>query len=249
MSVTFSSKSRVVQEATVNLMASDNRSKYGWRPQLSVWWIGAAAACLGFLLLILILGVVAHNSKAIGHQDSKCENRISSLTADRDALRDERYQLKLDSINLTKEMEVLRDTLQEEVNRLNLSKKDEPCQEGWKTFNGKCYYFSTSGVTRSWESSRKYCKERGADLVIITTKEELNFVVQSYRVTWIGLSDREQENSWKWVDGSDLIDDGFWQVGEPNNHQNDEHCAEVSRSAKRFNDVPCERKFSWACEN
>uniref|UniRef100_A0A8C2X038 C-type lectin domain-containing protein n=1 Tax=Cyclopterus lumpus TaxID=8103 RepID=A0A8C2X038_CYCLU len=184
-------------------------------------------------------------SKAIGHQDSKCENRISSLTADRDALRDERYQLKLDSINLTKEMEV-RDTLQEEVNRLNLN---EPCQEGWKTFNGKCYYFSTSGVTRSWESSRKYCKERGADLVIITTKEELNFVVQSYRVTWIGLSDREQENSWKWVDGSDLIDDGFWQVGEPNNHQNDEHCAEVSRSAKRFNDVPCERKFSWACEN
>ncbi|XP_034409391.1 uncharacterized protein LOC117745276 isoform X3 [Cyclopterus lumpus] len=134
MSVTFSSKSRVVQEATVNLMASDNRSKYGWRPQLSVWWIGAAAACLGFLLLILILGVVAHNSKAIGHRDSKCENRISSLTADRDALKDERYQLKLDSINLTKEMKVLetryntmvvsRDTLQEEVNRFNLSKKD-----------------------------------------------------------------------------------------------------------------------------
>lgn len=138
--------------------------------------------CVGFLLLILILAVVAHSkcntaltmsttqqentlnllvslgvaalddfhgcslipneladSKAIGHQDSKCENLISSLIMDRDALRDERDQMKVNYVNLTKEMEVLqsqynamavsRDALQEEVNRFNVSKKGKKCTD------------------------------------------------------------------------------------------------------------------------
>ncbi|XP_068425648.1 hepatic lectin-like [Clinocottus analis] len=259
MSVTLSSKSGEVGEDSVNLMASDSRPKYGWRSHISVWWIGAAAVCLGFLLLILILVVVAHNSKALGHQDSKCANVIYSLTADRDTLRDERDQLKLKSINLTEEMELLqtrynavavsRDTLQEEVNRLNLSRRDEPCHEGWKSFGGKCYYYSPSGNTKNWESSRKDCKERGADLVVITTKEELGFVIQTYDTIWIGLSDRDQESKWKWVDGTiDLLSNEFWEVGEPNNHDSNEDCAEVVRSKRKFNDVRCDKRLSWACE-
>ena len=123
-----------------------------------------------------------------------------------------------------------------------------PCHEGWKTFKDKCYYFSSNGVTKTWESARKDCKERGVDLVVITTQEELEFVSKTYGVTWIGLSDKAQEGTWMWVDGTELVGDQFWQEGEPNNTGN-EDCAEVSRSAKRFNDVPCERKFSWACED
>ncbi|XP_068591404.1 CD209 antigen-like protein C [Cebidichthys violaceus] len=259
MSVTLSSKSGEVWEDSLNLMTSDNRSKYGWRSRISVWWIGAAAVCLGFLLLILILGVVAHNSRAIGyHQDSKFENLIYSLTIDRDTLRDELDQLKINSGNLTKEMEVLqsqynamaesRDKLQEEVNRLNLNRTDQSCHQGWKSFRDKCYYFSPNGVTKTWGSSRNDCKERGADLVIITTKEELDFVIKKYEITWIGLSDKEQEGTWKWVNGTDLLGDEYWQSGEPNNSDDDEDCAEVSRTAKKFNDVPCTRKFSWACQ-
>ncbi|XP_075937544.1 CD209 antigen-like protein C isoform X2 [Anarhichas minor] len=257
MSVTFSSKSGEVGEDSLNLMTSDNRPKYGWRSHISVWWIGAAA--VGFLLLILILGVVAHNSRAIGdHQDSKFENLIYSLTIDKDTLRDERDQLKINSGNLTKEMEVLqsqynamaesRDKLQEEVNELNLNRTDQPCHQGWESFRDKCYFFSPNGVTKTWESSRNYCKEKGADLVIITTKEELNFVARTTEITWIGLSDNEQEGKWKWVDGTDLLSDEFWQKGEPNDHGDNEDCAEVSRSTMKFNDVPCTRKFSWACE-
>ncbi|XP_054477167.1 CD209 antigen-like protein C [Anoplopoma fimbria] len=258
MSVTLSSMSGVFKEDSVNLMASDNRSKYGWRSQISVWWIGAAAVCLGFLLLFVILGVVAHNSRTIGHQDSKCLTLIYSLTIDRNTLRDERDQLKINSSNLTKEMEVLqsqynamavsRDNLQEEIHRLNLSRTDKPCYQGWKSFRDKCYYFSPTGVTKTWESSRKDCKERRADLVIITTTEELDFVSRTYEITWIGLSDKEQENKWKWVDGTNLLSDEFWQKGEPNNNNN-EDCAEVSRTAKKFNDVPCARTFSWVCED
>ncbi|XP_042346025.1 C-type lectin domain family 4 member E-like [Plectropomus leopardus] len=262
MSVALKCKSGEAGEDSVNLMASDGRSKYGWRSQ--VWWIEAAAVCVGLLLLILILGVVAHTSGAISHWDVKCENLIYSLTVDRDNLRNELDQLKIKSNNMTKDMEVLqsqynamaanRDKLQEEVTMLNQTlrskesnKTGQTCHQGWKTFGGKCYFFSPSGVTKTWEASRKDCKERGADLVIITTKEELDFVSKTYAVTWIGLSDKEQENTWKWVDGTDLVGK-FWQVGEPNNSDGNEDCAEVSRSAKKFNDVPCDRRFSWACE-
>lgn len=84
--------------------------------------------------------------------------------------------------------------------------------------------------------------------MIITTKRELDFVKKTYSVTWIGLS-RGKGDEWKWVDGSELEGDGFWQTGEPNNVDGEENCVEVSRSASAWNDVPCSRKFSWACED
>ncbi|XP_068426185.1 hepatic lectin-like [Clinocottus analis] len=259
MSVTLSSKSGEVGVDSVNLMASDNRPKSGWRSHIAVWWIGAAAVCLGFLLLILILVVTAQNSKALGHQDSKGANLIYSLSADKDTLRDERDQLKLKSINLTKETELLqtqynavavsRDTLQEEVNRLIFSRKDEPCQLRWISFKSKCYYFSPSAMTNTWESSRKDCKARGADLVVINTKEELDFVVQFYATTWIGLSDRDQESNWKWVDGSsERLTSQFWETGEPNDDHSNEDCAEGVRLKRKFNDVRCDKRLPWACE-
>ncbi|XP_059195613.1 C-type lectin domain family 10 member A-like isoform X1 [Centropristis striata] len=299
MSVALSSKSGEFGDDSINLMAPAGRSKFGWIPQISGWCIGAAV-CLGCLLLILILGVVAHNSSAIGHRDSMCENMIDSLTADRESLRAERDQLKDTSSNLTKEIEALqsqykavaasrdklqeekitlrderdqlkiisnnltqqmdilksqynamnasRAKLQEEVDRLSLNRTRRECHQGWKAFGDKCYYFSTSGVTKSWALSRKDCLERGADLAIVTTREELDFVSKTYAVTWIGLSDKDREGKWVWVDGTELQGDEFWQDGEPNNSDGDEDCAEVSRSAKRFNDVPCSRRFSWACE-
>lgn len=97
--------------------------------------------------------------------------------------------------------------------------------------------------------SRKDCRERQADLVIITTKAELDFVKKTYAITWIGLSDKQQEGKWKWVDGTDLVGGGFWQAGEPNNSDGNEDCVEVSRSASAWNDAPCDRRFAWVCED
>lgn len=85
-------------------------------------------------------------------------------------------------------------------------------------------------------------------MVIIDTREEMNFVKKSYPITWIGLQ-RETEDTWKWVDGTMLVGDGFWQEYEPNNADDTEDCVELSRSASAWNDVPCSRKFSWVCED
>ncbi|XP_061073717.1 CD209 antigen-like protein C [Conger conger] len=77
----------------------------------------------------------------------------------------------------------------------------KPCPQGWKQFSSKCYYFSTE--MKSWMKSRRDCLRRGADLVIIESDEEQEFItkyIQDYY--WIGLSDLETEGTWLWVDGT-----------------------------------------------
>ena len=45
--------------------------------------------------------------------------------------------------------------------------------EGWRYANGSVYY--RSSVRKSWQESRDYCQQRGADLVIINSTEEQVF--------------------------------------------------------------------------
>uniref|UniRef100_A0A8C9WNR5 C-type lectin domain-containing protein n=1 Tax=Scleropages formosus TaxID=113540 RepID=A0A8C9WNR5_SCLFO len=72
------------------------------------------------------------------------------------------------------------------------------CPERWNSF--KCYYMSTEQKT--WNESQNFCKQKGADLVIINSKEEQGFIDLFNQPFWIGLSDKETEGTWKWVDGT-----------------------------------------------
>ncbi|KAJ8362116.1 hypothetical protein AAFF_G00395360, partial [Aldrovandia affinis] len=101
-----------------------------------------------------------------------------------------------------------------------------PCPEGWELSNSKCYYFSTE--TKSWDASRSDCLKQGADLVIIESKEEQDFI-SKYRGngfgSWIGLSDSETEGTWLWVDGTPLQEDkAFWGMGQPNDPDESADC-------------------------
>uniref|UniRef100_A0A3Q1EE19 CD209 antigen-like protein E n=1 Tax=Acanthochromis polyacanthus TaxID=80966 RepID=A0A3Q1EE19_9TELE len=261
MSVAMINKSEEAEGDTWNEIGTEERFKYGWRSQCPVWWIRAAAVCLGLLLLIVIFGLVAHNASAIGQQDSlldhlmKCEKLIHNLTTDNYALRDELNQMKVNSSRLTKEMEELQREYKtvrrsalvndEEYTTLNSSSACKVCQRGWIKFNNKCYYASEKGQAKNWEDSRKDCLKRGVDLVMPTTKEELDFVARIYEKTWIGLSDKKHEGTWLWVDGSRLVT-GFWQTGEPNN-AGDEDCAEFING--KWNDALCSLTVPWICED
>ncbi|XP_042605626.1 CD209 antigen-like protein 2 [Cyprinus carpio] len=111
-----------------------------------------------------------------------------------------------------------------------------------------CFFMSTE--LKSWSDSRKYCRDRGADLVIINTEEKQRFIssIVSERV-WIGLSDTENEGIMKWVDNSTLKQ-GFWLKGEPNNYYENEDCIELNykrdqveiSSLNSWNDKPCSEK-------
>ncbi|KAI4900495.1 hypothetical protein NFI96_020043 [Prochilodus magdalenae] len=125
-------------------------------------------------------------------------------------------------------------------------------ERGQKCFRNSSYYISTE--ERSWSVSRQYCRERGADLVIINSREEEEFITEAFDGTeaWIGLTDTETEAVWKWVDGSALTTQ-FWWPGEPNNYIN-EDCAVTSfryapaKSIPTWADIPCYFPKVGICE-
>lgn len=122
---------------------------------------------------------------------------------------------------------------------------DQFCKDGCTSLNDSFYFISSK--RKSWDVSRQDCKDRGADLVIVNSKEEQvkenkwkinvafgagcfvglilsqepafslhcwlwvllqEFVNSLGRIVWIGLTDRDEEGTWKWVDGSVLNSSG-----------------------------------------
>ncbi|KAI4899951.1 hypothetical protein NFI96_032609 [Prochilodus magdalenae] len=125
---------------------------------------------------------------------------------------------------------------------------EKVCSEGWRKFGGSYYYFSTE--SKNWNKSRQDCRERGADLVIINSREEQEFIENENKYVWIGLSKEGSEGQWKWVDGS-VLNTAFWRDGEPSDKEGKENCAAFSTSAptlKRWNDIPCSGPEKWICE-
>ncbi|XDV15992.1 hypothetical protein PO909_015893 [Leuciscus waleckii] len=113
----------------------------------------------------------------------------------------------------------------------------------------KSYNLFKSNESKSWSESRQYCRDRGADLIIINTEEKQKHLTSFIKErVWIGLSDIENEGIMKWVDNSTL-NQGFWYGGEPNN-AGDEDCVELIPldSIQNWNDLPCSEKRKGVCE-
>uniref|UniRef100_A0A3B5LLC9 C-type lectin domain-containing protein n=1 Tax=Xiphophorus couchianus TaxID=32473 RepID=A0A3B5LLC9_9TELE len=131
------------------------------------------------------------------------------------------------------------------------------CLPGWTFMSSSCYYFPFSDTfyRTSWNEARQFCRRQGGDLAIVNNREKFLTINQdlsrqaSQSGFWIGLRDVEEEGVWKWVDGTRLTE-GFWNVGEPNN-LNNEDCAAVYPKSNPFmswNDAPCNYNLKWICE-
>ncbi|XP_056366532.1 hepatic lectin-like isoform X2 [Oenanthe melanoleuca] len=117
----------------------------------------------------------------------------------------------------------------------------------WEYFSGHCYYFSLART--SWERALEQCRERGAGLAVVGSFAE-QFLMSRTRNErfWIGLSDRNSEGNWEWVDGTDYTSAfTFWKEGEPNDSGRNEDCAHLWISGK-WNDVHCTFECFFICE-
>uniref|UniRef100_A0A3B3X1Y4 C-type lectin domain-containing protein n=1 Tax=Poecilia mexicana TaxID=48701 RepID=A0A3B3X1Y4_9TELE len=120
------------------------------------------------------------------------------------------------------------------------------------TFCPSIYYISSAVAT--WGESRNDCLKRGADLVIINSRDEQDFLTWYKKRLWIGLTDAEKEGEWKWVDGTRIS--RLQSLSGPANIVinfdlgTNEDCGEMrfSESENNWNDVPCGIKNSWICE-
>ncbi|KAK0150633.1 C-type lectin domain family 4 member M [Merluccius polli] len=117
--------------------------------------------------------------------------------------------------------------------------------DGWLHFDHRLYFISTT--KKNWAASRDDCLERDADLVVINSREEQEFVTRQlgYQWFWIGLSAGDTEGTWKWVDGT-IMTSSFWLSGEPNDAGGAEDC--VSTREDGWNDAPCAYQYHWICE-
>uniref|UniRef100_A0A672HW15 C-type lectin domain-containing protein n=1 Tax=Salarias fasciatus TaxID=181472 RepID=A0A672HW15_SALFA len=129
----------------------------------------------------------------------------------------------------------------------SFSLSDQLFQKGWEYFHSSFYYISSTEKT--WQESRDDCVSRGANLMIIDSQEEQDFTRRFPKRMWIGLTDRAQEGTWRWVDGT-LLQRSYWYSGEPNDEWGEEDCAEINYKdvENSWNDMPCDRQIHWICE-
>ncbi|CAJ1053677.1 CD209 antigen-like protein E [Xyrichtys novacula] len=148
-------------------------------------------------------------------------------------------------VNLTKERDQLLARLESMTNDLRRKLQD---QNGWVYFSGSLYYISS--LMKSWQESRADCQKRGADLMVVNSREEQDFVIGLKKHLWIGLTDTEKEGVWKWVDGI-LLTTSYWYSSEPNSYQgSEEDCAVVGNYVldQSWNDLACNQTSFWICE-
>ncbi|XP_074486706.1 C-type lectin domain family 17, member A-like isoform X1 [Sebastes fasciatus] len=152
--------------------------------------------------------------------------------------------LRLALYNKTPDIEASCTNLTDELKR-ELINFDQYFQQGWVYFRPSLYYISSD--TKSWQESRAYCLQRGADLVIINSKEEQDFTRIFHKQTWIGLMFR---GTWKWVDGTPLTK-SYWGPGEPNGFEDrNEDCVKIKfyEQENSWNDIQCGDQNFWICE-
>ncbi|XP_064859742.1 C-type lectin domain family 4 member E-like isoform X2 [Oncorhynchus nerka] len=179
--------------------------------------------------------IVSNNSSV---ERDQLQNSYNTITKERD-------QLQTSANNLTKE----RDQLQTE--RDVLSGWLNNCS--WQKFESSWYFLSTE--TRTWEESRQDCLKRGADLVITNSDKEQTFLFNLKKRVWIGLTDSDNEGTWKWVDGTPLTT-GYWYGPQPDNgggqpKNGEEDCVEIRTDQsplKPWNDLSCAENLHWICE-
>uniref|UniRef100_A0A3P8UG52 Killer cell lectin-like receptor subfamily B member 1A n=1 Tax=Cynoglossus semilaevis TaxID=244447 RepID=A0A3P8UG52_CYNSE len=141
------------------------------------------------------------------------------------------------------------------------------CSKDWILFNSSCYYIShrVNDHKKNWPDSRADCIRRGSDLLIIDYQDEqmlLNENLERFVTTgtvpltqigfWIGLSYKERQETWTWVNNVTEVKNLNWK----NRHAalNDNHngsCAAYYFGAnlELWRPVSCQnQQLNWICE-
>ncbi|KAF7649590.1 hypothetical protein LDENG_00139140 [Lucifuga dentata] len=183
------------------------------------------ACCLGILCVILLSAVIAIVVYQSNDTDTDAEIQLLKINIS---------MLNVQIDNITRERNERNITLaQWSVDAYCLKNKDssdkqcKACQGGWNEvhYNSSCYaVIDTSDVSlwRSWEEAQEDCRNKGSDLAVIGSQQELNYMTQKIRWfststtsgSWIGLT--RTDGKWTWIDGSSVYEN-FWSEEPPDN--------------------------------
>ncbi|KAM3842727.1 collectin-12-like, partial [Diretmus argenteus] len=127
------------------------------------------------------------------------------------------------------------------------------CPPQWRGFGDNCYYFSSPSQRLNFNETNEFCTNMTSLMLILNNNEEQQWVrkqIAGKGYFWLGLTDREEENVWKWVDGT-LPIFTKWKSGQPDNwgngHEEGEDCAGLIHEAN-WNDFFCTDRIGFICE-
>jgi hypothetical protein len=126
--------------------------------------------------------------------------------------------------------------------------EDDICPCPYRSLENKAYYFCTDN--RRWRDAKDDCTDLGAVLISIESEEENTYIAEQANSIvegkwWIGLNDRDTEDSFEWDEGVDVVYEA-WNDGEPNNYNN-EDCIEMYSSTGVWNDARCRNEQGFVC--
>ncbi|CAI5692037.1 unnamed protein product [Oreochromis niloticus] len=189
-------------------------------------WFRAFEVNLGVLYLLIVLGIMTryalnkNENKTLHAKYDKLNHVYNDTKKNHTELQDELQDTKTNLTQLQSRYDKLsknHSQLQEEVKKLKEKIEGKRCPDRWRRFGCSCYFKSTERKT--WSDSRRDCHDKGADLVMINSKEEQEFIRNMRGESWIGLKTTYKQSSgryeWEWVDGSALTQT-FWAAGYGN---------------------------------
>ncbi|XP_035485743.1 C-type lectin domain family 4 member A isoform X3 [Scophthalmus maximus] len=172
--------------------------------------------CLGILCVLLVASisaivyicVVMNEQRAFAANLSHLKKENEQLVMERSILENRTEELTRvrDDLNWTLEVIMKFDSFP--VTDFCPDKKCQPCQKGWILFQENCYLFYESVYYwRTWQDSQKFCQSKAANLVVIDSSQEQEFITNHskfyydmFHGYWFGLHQNAEED-WIWVDG------------------------------------------------
>ncbi|BFZ22363.1 hypothetical protein BsWGS_25402 [Bradybaena similaris] len=125
---------------------------------------------------------------------------------------------------------------------------DVTCPDQWEVAGDTCVFVSYNGAT--WSQANNDCQQLQSQLMVVNSAAAQSFL--NNRITagqfWIGLSDRQTEGTFIWVNGTKL-DLANWADGQPDNKGN-ENCviAKSSLDEAKWYDLACEEENNYICQ-
>ncbi|CAL8269569.1 unnamed protein product [Gadus morhua 'NCC'] len=123
-----------------------------------------------------------------------------------------------------------------------LDELDELTLQGWMLYDKSFYLSSTT--KKNWTASREDCLQRNADLVVINSRDEEGFVSRLMGPSWLGLSDRDTEGTFKWVDGTPMT--SSWRHGKPRDDGGAKDCVVAGEDG--WSEERCDSLHHWISE-
>lgn len=224
-----------------------------------------ATVILGLLCFLLLAGLTAvsvfiyihmskYNNILAQHIQEKATNL--QLLADKEVLERERARLMTQGEQMNGTLDFIlkksRFLVDEYCQSTGNGVQCTPCFQNWIQNGSSCYYFMKDWPWKSWTESQEYCKGYGAQLAIIDSVEEQEFInrhVQSYydeyHGYWMGLSKKKE--TWVWSTGTELKE-GFW-VDDPLKGYGECVLSMPSKNPlKSWLSAYCYMRNRWICE-